>query len=107
MTKDLRASYASVYVEALQIVWMHTLSPTISHLLLQGAASKLQPRFVEESAEFIDPGHPDKNWSGVSNYSETLLTFAQAGFARLQLPIKLSGTNEVVAQLISHRGDQN
>jgi hypothetical protein len=97
-----------VRVEAsLQIVRMHPFSPTISHLLFRTSPGKLQPAFVEKSAQFIDARHPDKNWRGIGNYSETLLAFAKGHLARLQLPIKLSGANEVVAQLVSHRGHEN
>src|SRR5215831_20874073 len=60
-----------VRVEALQIVWMHTLSPAMSDLLLQGSASKLQPRFVEESAEFIRPGHPDHHGRSIGHVTKS------------------------------------
>src|SRR5262245_24671138 len=97
-----------VCLEALlQIVRIHALGPAISHLLFQTAARKLQPAFVEKSAQFVDSGHPDKNWGGVSNYSETLLAFAQSRLTRLQPPIKPSSANEVVAQLVGHRGHEN
>src|SRR5262249_43432045 len=90
----------------LKIVAVHALGPAISQLLFQTAARKLQPAFVEKSAQFIDARHPDKNWGGVGNYSETLLAFAQGRFADLQLPRKPSGANQIVAQFVSHRGDE-
>src|SRR6266480_5806485 len=61
---------------SLQIVRVHTLSPTISHFLLQAAAGKLQPGLVKESVTLIHAGHPDKNWGGISHDPETLLAFA-------------------------------
>jgi hypothetical protein len=86
---------------------VHALGPPISHLLFQTAAGKLQPAFVKKSAQFVDAGHPDQNWGGVSNYPETLLALAQGRLTRLQLPINLSGANEVGAQLVGHRGHEN
>src|SRR5213078_2328692 len=62
----------------LQIVRVHAFGPAISHFLLDCAAGKLHPGFVKESAEFVRPGHPDKDRSRVSHDPETLLAFAQA-----------------------------
>ena len=86
---------------------MHAVGPPISHLLFHTAACKLQPAFVEKSAQFVHTRHPDKNWGGVGNYSETLLAFAERSLTCLQLPINLSGVNEIVAQLVSHRGHED
>src|SRR6266545_967467 len=68
-----------IYLEApLQIVWMHTFSPPLPHLLLQATPAKLEPGFVKERAEFVHARHPNKNGCCIGHDSETLLAFSQA-----------------------------
>src|SRR5438552_1654995 len=62
---------------ALKIVRMHALGPAISHFLLNRAAGKLEPGLVEESAEFVQARHPDKDGRRVSYHAETLFALAQ------------------------------
>src|SRR6059058_6689099 len=62
---------------SLQIVRVHTLSPTISHFLLHCATGKLKPALVEESAEFVQARHPDKDGRRVGYHAETLFALAQ------------------------------
>src|SRR5205823_13163453 len=62
---------------SLQIVRVHTLSPTISHFLIHCATGKLKPALVEESAEFVQARHPDKDGRGVGYHGEALFALAQ------------------------------
>src|SRR6266480_498474 len=59
----------------LQIVRVHAFDPAISHFLLQAASGKVEPRFVKESAEFVQARHPDKDGRRVSYDSETFFAF--------------------------------
>ena len=61
----------------LEIVRVHTLSPAISHFLLQAATGKLQPGLVKESAELIHAGHPNENRGCVGYRAETRFTLTQ------------------------------
>ena len=68
---------------ARQIVRMHAFDPAISHFLLQAAAGKLEPGFVEKSAELVQARHPDQHRRGVGHGTKTSLTLQQRLFCQL------------------------
>ena len=65
---------------SLQIIWMHTFGPAISHFLLHRATGKLEPRFVEEITKFVHARHPDEHGRSVGDRAKTLFTLTQLFF---------------------------
>jgi hypothetical protein len=66
----------------LQVVRVYAFGPAVSHFLLQTTARKLQPRFVEEIAEFVHTRHPDKDRRRIRHDPKTRLAFPPLGLSR-------------------------
>src|SRR5204863_199993 len=69
----------------LQILAMYSLCPTISELRMHWPSSKVQPCLIDVGAEFVRARHPDQDWRGVGNQSETLFAFLDCFFCPLAL----------------------
>src|SRR6516164_7153427 len=64
---------------------MYPLSPAFAVFLLHGPASKIQPWLIEESAVFVQTGHPDHDGSRVGHIPEAFFTFLQCGLSPFAL----------------------
>src|SRR6476646_5631256 len=62
---------------AVQIIWIHSSRPPVSHLGLECLSCEIQPRLVEIGAKFVCARHPDEHWRGVSNEAKAGFTFPQ------------------------------
>src|SRR5664279_4608537 len=60
-----------------QIIRVHTGSPTVSCLLRKCPPCEIKPALVEKSAELVRARHPDEHGSRVRDQPKTLLAFAQ------------------------------
>src|SRR5262245_14433275 len=58
------------------ILRVNTFRPAVAQLLFHSASGEFEPRFVEESAEFVRPGHPDHDRSRVRQNTELFLARA-------------------------------
>src|SRR5438093_10432171 len=64
-----------VNVEAVrEVVRMNAFCPSISKLLLQFSAGKVEPAFVEEGAEFVRAGHPEEHGRCLGDRPKTSFT---------------------------------
>src|SRR5436190_18582731 len=86
---------------------MNPLRPAVAQFLLKSAPGKLQPWLVEESAELVGPGCPDKHGCRIRYQQKPSFAFLCPGFGllprcdvqrdpthsdRLTFPIKLNAS---------------
>src|SRR5260370_41580812 len=73
-----RVEGISVNVEtAVEVFPVNALGPAIAKLLLQAAAGKVEPTFVEEGAELVRARHPDQHRRSVGYRAKTRFTLTQ------------------------------
>src|SRR5260370_15511994 len=62
---------------AVEVFAVNAFCPAVAKFLFQGAASKVEPTFIEKGAEFVRARHPDHHRRCICHSAKTSLTFPQ------------------------------